>query len=97
MVERRARPIHKKDVDALAKQKQETSPWMSSRTARRIARDEIRAHPSTVAMMPLTQHLIKVEDRTMQRPKKRKPKPRPQASDPYAMMRFVPKIRYPGQ
>lgn len=91
----RQRPIPRKEVEIVAKQKQETSPWMSQRTARRIARDEIRKHPSTVAMMPLTNHLIKVEDKTMQR-KPRKKRPVQQASNPMSMMGWVPKIRYPG-
>lgn len=90
--ERRYR-VDRRDLEIGTKQELQNS--RSKNDARKRARQNLIRHPSYYDVMPLAQREMTIREQNMKPLKKKRPA-RPQASDPAAMMRFVPKIRYPG-
>jgi hypothetical protein len=90
--ERRYR-VDRRDLEIGTKQEMQKSP--NRNRARKTARENLVRHPSYYDVMPLAQREMTIREQNIKPLKKKRPA-RPQASDPMAMMRFVPKIRYPG-
>lgn len=86
--------VDRRDLEIGTKQELQNS--RSKNEARKRARMNLVRHPSYYDVMPLAQREMTIREQHMKPLKKKRPA-RPQASDPMAMMRFVPKIRYPGQ
>jgi hypothetical protein len=91
--ERRYR-VDRRDLEIGTKQELQTS--RSKNEARRRARNNLVRHPSYYDVMPLAQREMTIREQNIKPLKKKRPSPQ-RRSDPTAMMRFVPKIRYPGQ
>lgn len=84
--------------DLIAGTKHEMEHTKDRRVARKIATDHLKEHPTYYRVLPAAESLMSLqENKPPGKPRKKKHPVRQQASDPMAMMRFVPKIRYPGQ
>ena len=62
--------------------------------ARKHARQNLIRHPSYYDVMPLAQREMTIREQNIKPLRKKKPAPKQQG--PTAMMRWTPKVRYPG-
>ena len=71
-------PVHEKDLRKGAKHELEHTN--SIRTARRIAKDHLREHPTYYQVLPLAEQMMKRKEQHIKPIRRTRPMPRPQSA-----------------
>jgi hypothetical protein len=67
--------VDRRELDKQARNEKKEHPWMGERTARRVARDHLRFHPSYGQAEEVADKIMKREDKKTKPIRKVKPRP----------------------